>query len=59
MRIVLSLLVAALAATLLYIVFHAPDGPAWFHLLGLGASVVVLLLIWLFPAGRDPQRPPP
>jgi hypothetical protein len=29
------------------------------HVIGLGASVVLLVLIWFWPGNRQPTRPPP
>jgi hypothetical protein len=29
------------------------------HIVGLGASVLILALIWFWPGGRQPTEPPP
>lgn len=58
MKTILSLVVAALGAILAYAGIQSPDGVAWFHLLGMGLSVVALVLIWLAP-GEQPKQPPP
>jgi hypothetical protein len=31
----------------------------WAHMIGLGASVLLLVLIWLWPGSRQPTQPPP
>jgi hypothetical protein len=59
MKILLSILVAALGAVILSLAFGEPAGPGWLHLLGLGLSVAVLLVIWLSPGIDQPRRPPP
>jgi hypothetical protein len=58
MKALLSLVVAALGAILAYAGLHSTDGLAWFHLLGMGLSVLALILIWMAP-GDQPRRPPP
>jgi hypothetical protein len=58
MKILLSGLAAGLGGLLAYSGFSSPEGPAWFHLFGMGASVVVLLVIWLSSAGEQPKGPP-
>ena len=58
MKVLLSLVVAALGAILAYAAIRSPDGIAWFHLLGMGLSVAALILIWLSP-GWQPKQPPP
>jgi predicted lysophospholipase L1 biosynthesis ABC-type transport system permease subunit len=58
MKALLSLVVAALGAILAYAGLHSPEGIAWFHLLGMGLSVLALILIWVLP-GDQPKQPPP
>jgi hypothetical protein len=58
MKAILSLVVIALGAILAYAAIQSPDGIAWFHLLGMGLSVVALILIWLLPSWQ-PKQPPP
>ena len=29
------------------------------HIVGLGASVLILVLIWFWPGNKQPTRPPP
>jgi hypothetical protein len=31
----------------------------WAHILALGASVLALALIWIWPGNREPTQPPP
>jgi O-antigen/teichoic acid export membrane protein len=31
----------------------------WAHVVGLGASVLLLILIWFWPGNRQPTQPPP
>jgi len=59
MKIVLSVLAAALGAVILSLAFGTPEGPGWLHLLGLGLSVAALLVIWLWPGIEQPRKPPP
>jgi hypothetical protein len=35
------------------------EGLAWWHLLGLAASIGLLVLIWRWPGIRQPNQPPP
>ncbi|MGE5266683.1 MAG: hypothetical protein ACM3L9_04870 [Deltaproteobacteria bacterium] len=58
MKALLSLIVAALGSILAYAGLHSPDGVAWFHLLGMGLSVLALILIWVAPVDQ-PRQPPP
>jgi hypothetical protein len=32
---------------------------AWWHLAGMGLSVLLLALVWLWPGERQPKGPPP
>ena len=32
---------------------------AWWHLAGMGLTVLLLALVWLWPGERQPRRPPP
>ena len=59
MKVLLSFLIGVLGAVFVYAAFSSPVGPAWFHVLGLGVSVLVLLLIWIYPTSDQPKRPPP
>ncbi len=31
---------------------------AWWHLAGMGLTVLLLALVWLWPGERQPRRPP-
>lgn len=31
----------------------------WAHIVGLGASVLILVLIWFWPGTSQPTKPPP
>ncbi len=59
MKILLSVLIAAMAAVIVFAAFGSPGGPAWFHVAGMAASVLVLALIWVYPGIDQPRRPPP
>jgi hypothetical protein len=59
MKILLSSLAAALGAVILLLAYGEPQGPGWLHLIGLGLSVAVLLVIWLSPGIDQPRGPPP
>ncbi|MFO1090031.1 MAG: hypothetical protein U1E46_10710 [Hyphomicrobiales bacterium] len=59
MKLILSLLVAVMAAVILYAAFGGTGGLGWHHLIGLGASVLVLLIIWVYPGIDQPKSPPP
>jgi hypothetical protein len=58
MKFLLSGVAAGLGGLLAYDGLTSPDGLAWFHLFGMGASVAVLLAIWLSSAGEQPKGPP-
>ncbi len=59
MKVLLSFLIGVLGAVIVYAAFSSPGGPAWFHVLGMGVSVLALLIIWLFPSSDQPKGPPP
>jgi membrane protein implicated in regulation of membrane protease activity len=42
-------------------VLSLDTGIGWLHVAGLGLSVVLLVLIWLWPGRKEqqPRRPPP
>jgi hypothetical protein len=50
----LLLLVAVLVSA-----FGSGSGLAWWHLVGLAASVAILAGLWFWPGLRQPRRPPP
>jgi hypothetical protein len=39
--------------------FSAEFHFAWWHLAGMGLTVLLLALVWLWPGERQPRRPPP
>lgn len=53
---ILAVLVAAGILVSWY--FSARANLAWWHIAGLGLTVVLLALIWLWPGVRQPKRPP-
>jgi hypothetical protein len=59
MKLVLSVIAAALLAVMASLALGEPEGPGWLHLIGLGLSVAALLVIWLWPGIEQPKRPPP
>ena len=34
------------------------SGLAWWHIAGIGLTILFLALIWLWPGVRQPKRPP-
>ena len=52
----LAVLIAAGVAVSWY--FSKQSGLAWWHLLGMGLTVLLLALIWLWPGQRQPKQPP-
>lgn len=38
--------------------YSAETSLAWWHLAGMGLTVLFLALIWLWPGERQPKRPP-
>jgi hypothetical protein len=55
----LGLLTALLGLVVLLAWLASSEGLAWWHLLGLAASVGLLALIWRWPGIRQPTKPPP
>ena len=53
---ILAVLVAAGAAVAWY--YSKEAGLAWWHLAGMGLTILFLALIWLWPGQRQPKRPP-
>ena len=52
------MVVLAIAAALAWIAWtNGSFGAA--HVIGLGASVLLLALIWFWPGNRQPTQPPP
>lgn len=59
-RILLSIMIIVLvivAAVAWMAWMHGSFGAA--HVVGLGASVLLLVLIWFWPGSRQPTQPPP
>ncbi len=48
-----------LFVALLVSAFGSSAGLAWWHLVGLAASVAILAGLWFWPGLRQPRRPPP
>jgi hypothetical protein len=55
---ILAILVAAGMAISWYFYFSKATNFAWWHLVGLGLTVLFLVLIWLWPGARQPKGPP-
>jgi len=53
---VLAVLAAVGVAVSWY--FSKESGLAWWQVLGMGLTVVLLVLIWLWPGERQPKQPP-
>lgn len=58
-RTVLTIAAVLFGVALLVSAFGSGSGLAWWHLVGLAASVAVLVGIWFWPSIRQPRRPPP
>ena len=54
---VLAVLIAAGVAVAWY--YSKEFGLAWWHIAGMGLTILFLALIWLWPGQRQPKRPPP
>ncbi|MGO9170641.1 MAG: hypothetical protein ACLP7P_01555 [Rhodomicrobium sp.] len=54
--IALAVLAAAGVAVSWY--FSKESNLAWWHVLGMGLTVFLLALVWLWPGPRQPKRPP-
>ncbi len=52
----LAALVAAGVAVSWYL--SKESGLAWWHIAGMGLTVLFLALIWLWPGASQPKRPP-
>ena len=58
-RFLLVLMIVVLAAVAVFAWIAWNDGSfGAAHLVGLGASVVLLVLIWFWPGNRQPTQPP-
>jgi len=59
-RVVLSVLIGVLAAVV-FVAWTAWNSGqlGWAHVVGMGASVLILVAVWLWPAGDQPTQPPP
>ncbi len=52
------MIVVAIVAALAWVAWN--DGNiGWAHIIGLGASVLLLVLIWFWPGNWQPRQPPP
>ena len=54
---ILAVLIAAGVAVSWY--YSKELGLAWWHIAGMGLTILLLALIWLWPGERQPKRPPP
>ena len=53
----ITMVVVAIVAILARVAWN--DGNiGWAHMIGLGASVLLLVLIWFWPGNWQPRRPP-
>jgi hypothetical protein len=52
------MIVVVIVAALAWVAWN--DGNiGWAHISGLGASVLLLVLIWFWPGNWQPRQPPP
>jgi hypothetical protein len=52
------MIVVAIVAFFAWVAWN--DGHiGWAHIIGLGASVLLLVLIWFWPGNWQPRQPPP
>lgn len=54
---VLAVLIAGGVAVAWY--YSKESGLAWWHIAGMGLTILLLALIWFWPGQRQPKRPPP
>jgi hypothetical protein len=54
----LILAVAAAAGVGISWYYSAGTNFGWWHIIGMGLTVLFLALIWLWPGQRQPKRPP-
>ena len=61
MKRTLSAIMIIVLAIVVFSAFSAWNGAGvgWAHILGLGASIMILALIWFWPESRQPTQPPP
>jgi len=52
------MIVLAIVAFFAWIAWNE-DHLGWAHIFGLGASVLLFVLIWFWPGNRQPTQPPP
>jgi len=59
-KVVLGLIVVALGAiVLLSMTAWYYSKLSWAHIIGMGASVLLLVVFWFWPGQNQPTRPPP
>ena len=58
-RRMLAMLAALLGLAVVAAWLLSGAGLAWWHLMGLAASLGILVVIWLWPGLRQPDKPPP
>jgi O-antigen/teichoic acid export membrane protein len=52
-----TMLVVAIVAVIAWVAWNAGQ-IGWAHIIGLGASVLLLVLIWIWPGNWQPRQPP-
>ena len=55
---VIAMIVLAIVAFLAWTAWNNAQ-IGWAHIVGVGASVLLLVLIWFWPGNRQPTQPPP
>jgi hypothetical protein len=59
-RVLLTIVIIMLAIVVFLAWIDWNEGHfGWPHLIGLGASVLILVVVWFWPGIRQPTQPPP
>ena len=54
----IMIIVVAIVAAIAWVAWNNGN-IGWAHIIGLGASVLLLVLIWFWPGKWQPRQPPP
>jgi hypothetical protein len=57
-RSAVMMIIAATVAVVAWVAWN-DDNIGWAHITGLGASVLLLVLIWFWPGNWQQRKPPP
>ena len=59
-RALLAIMIVVLAVVVFFAWMAWNEGHlGWAHIVGLGASILVLVLVWLWSGTQQPTQPPP